>query len=140
MQNPIQISVDIPGLDRLIAALERIAPTRQDLAFQQPQVMPSAPPPTPPTPPTPFPAPPQQPLVASAAPAAPPMAAPVLPTSTPTYTLDDLMRAGSSLADAGKREAVVGLITQFGVPALTQIPPERYGEFAAALRGLGAQL
>jgi hypothetical protein len=109
MQDPIQITVNIPGLDNLIAALERLASAQSEGGFQPPAPPPMTPPPT-------------------------------IPTSAPTYALDDLMRAGSALADAGKREAVVALIGEFGAASMLQVPPERYGEFAARLRGLGAQL
>lgn len=64
----------------------------------------------------------------------------VAPTEAPKYTLDDLAKAGAGLAQAGKMDALLALLTQFGVQAVTQIPPEQYGAFATALRGLGALL
>lgn len=70
--------------------------------------------------------------------APPPAAAPTAPP--PTYAFDDLARAASTLMDAGKQQELVGLLGSFGVQALTQLPKERYGEFATALRGLGAQI
>lgn len=69
-----------------------------------------------------------------------PVTAPNVPAAAPTYTLDDLMRASCSLADAGKRQDVINLYDQFRIPALTALPKERYGEYAAALIGLGAKL
>lgn len=60
--------------------------------------------------------------------------------AAPAYTMDDLARAASALMDAGKQQQLVGLLGQFGVQALTQLPKERYGEFATALRGLGARI
>lgn len=62
------------------------------------------------------------------------------PTSAPTYTQDQLTKAGADLAQAGKMPQVLGLLQQFGIQAITQLPPEQYGAMATALRGLGAQL
>ncbi|MCL2876664.1 MAG: hypothetical protein FWF12_10360 [Betaproteobacteria bacterium] len=141
----IKITLEVPGaapalLEQLIAmlglAVATAEPPNAEPVIDEPAPYPIAQQHTPAVPPVqyvpqaPYPQP----------PVVPSTAAPAFPTSAPTYTLDDLMRAGSSLADAGQREAVVGLIAQFGVPTLAQVPPERYGEFAVALRGLGAQL
>lgn len=74
---------------------------------------------------------------------APPMAAsppPSIPTSAPTYQFDDLARACSDLSQRSGLPAVHQLLNQFGVSALMQLPPERYGEFAYCLRSLGAPL
>ena len=81
----------------------------------------------------------------STAPAAPPaMPAPtapaVAPTTAPTYTMDQIAKAGAELAQAGKMPQLMALLQQYGVQAVTQLRPEQYGEFATALRGLGAQL
>lgn len=70
-----------------------------------------------------------------------PPPAPQVPTSpAPGYTLEQLSRAGAALiaADPGKREQLIALLHQFGVEATTQLPPEQYGAFATALRGMGA--
>ncbi len=90
---------------------------------------------------------PQQPVAPVSAPVYPvPMPAPVAappaaPTALPpTYAFDDLARAASTLMDAGKQQELVGLLGSFGVQALTQLPKDRYGEFATALRGLGAKI
>lgn len=58
----------------------------------------------------------------------------------PTYDLNALACAASPLMAQGKQQALQSLLAGFGVQALTQLPPERYGEFATALRGLGAQI
>lgn len=42
--------------------------------------------------------------------------------------------------DAGRIGELQGLLQQFGVPALTQLPTEHYGEFATRLRALGAKI
>ncbi len=64
--------------------------------------------------------------------------APVAPP--PTYTIAQLQQACAPLMDAGKQAELVNLLRSFGVQALTQLPKERLGEFATALRGLGAQI
>ena len=50
--------------------------------------------------------------------------------------------AGADLymRDPAKGQQAQALLAQFGVQAVTQLPKERYGEFATALRGLGANL
>lgn len=58
----------------------------------------------------------------------------------PTYTLNDLARAASVLRDAGKLPELQGLLQQMGVASMAQLPPARYGEFATALRQMGAQI
>lgn len=93
---------------------------------------PMTPPPAPAvpaTPPTPVPAP----VLQSAAPAVPVAGA-------PTYTLDQISKAGATLVDAGKMEPLLGLLTKYGVPAITQLQPAQYGVFATELRALGAQI
>lgn len=67
---------------------------------------------------------------------------PVAPVATvPTYSQEDIARAAGTLVDVGKRQEVCDLITKtFGVQALQQIPKEKYGAFATALRGLGARI
>jgi hypothetical protein len=77
-----------------------------------------------------------------AAPAAPePAPAAIVPTKpAPAYTYDDLAHAAAPLMDAGKTPELQALLRSFGVQALTQLPKERYGEFATSLRGMGARL
>lgn len=73
-------------------------------------------------------------------PAQPPAPAPVVPTSAPSYSVEQLGTAAAGLMQAGKQQELIGLLQQFGVPSLVDLPPERYGDFATALRGLGAQI
>jgi len=81
------------------------------------------------TPPAPAPAP------------APQTAAPVMPVAgAPTYTLDQISKAGAALVDAGKMEPLRALLTKYGVQAITQLQPAQYGVFATELRALGAQI
>lgn len=101
-------------------------------------VVPTQPTPAPVATPTPAPAP------APAAPAqtvAPTNPAPAVPVTTaPTYTLDQIAKAGASLVDAGKMEQLLALLAKYGVQAVTQLQPDQYGVFATELRTLGAQL
>lgn len=54
------------------------------------------------------------------------------------YSFDQLAVALSNLCtNAGKQPEVHALLNQFGVTALFDLPKERYGEFATALRGIG---
>lgn len=63
-----------------------------------------------------------------------------VPTGAPTYTLDMIARAGAALVDAGKMDALCGLLAKYGVDALTALDPAQYGNFANDLRALGAQV
>ena len=66
--------------------------------------------------------------------------APAVPTSAPQYTLDMIATAGAVLVDAGKMDALCGLLAKYGVEALTALDPAQYGNFANDLRALGAQI
>ena len=68
-----------------------------------------------------------------------PVQAPVQ-TQIPTYTQQDLALAATQLMDSGKQQDVLNLIASFGVQALTQLPQEQFGNFATALRTLGAKI
>lgn len=70
----------------------------------------------------------------------PPGAAPTVPVSAKVYTEDELMRAAAALMDAGKMADIQQILVGMGVQTFTQLPQERYGEFAMALKGLGAKL
>ena len=78
--------------------------------------------------------------VAPAAPMAPAPPAPAPVATAPAFALDDLARAASALMDAGKQPALIALLGQFGVQALTQLQKDQYGAFATALRQLGAKI
>ena len=99
-------------------------------------VMPQTPGPAAPAAPSPVAPPP-----APAAPVTPPAPAPAMPVAdAPTYTLDQISKAGAALVDAGKMEPLLGLLTKYGVQAITQLQPAQYGVFATELRALGAQI
>ena len=65
---------------------------------------------------------------------------PVVPTTSVTYTPDDLARAAFALMDSGRQQELIGLLQQFGVNAIPELKPEQFGAFATALRGMGAQI
>lgn len=142
------INVEAPAL---VAAVEKLAaamtvdPNILTPDAPRPQMpAPAAVPPQMPAPATgPAPAMPQTPGPAPApAPApAPQTAAPVMPVAgAPTYTLDQISKAGAALVDAGKMEPLLALLTKYGVQAITQLQPAQYGVFATELRALGAQI
>ena len=81
---------------------------------------------------------------APAAMAAQQTAVPVTPVPTTAmaqeYTLEQLQVAAAGLSSMGKMPQVMGILQQFGIQAMTELPRERYGEFATALREAGAQI
>ncbi|MEY8418874.1 hypothetical protein AALA83_06270 [Oscillospiraceae bacterium 44-5] len=107
------------------APMPPVAPVASQMptaATNQPPVMPQTPGPAPVAP-------------------APAPAAPAVPVAgAPTYTLDQIAKAGASLMDAGKMEPLLALLSRYGVQAVTQLAPEHYGAFATELRTLGAQI
>lgn len=130
----MKIKIDVPELvaavEKLAAAIDKTAlnitvPNEGTLNFNMPASnAPVAPAPvqTAPTP----------------APVAAP--APAVPVTAPTYTLDQIAKAGANLVDAGKMEQLLALLTKYGVQAVTQLTPDQYGAFATELRALGAQI
>lgn len=152
----MKIKIDVPELvaavEKLAAAIDKTAlnitvPNEGTLNFNMPAgnaPVASAPVQTAPTPapvaapaPTPAPAP-AAPLVTPMPTAAAP--APAVPVTAPTYTLDQIAKAGANLVDAGKMEQLLALLTKYGVQAVTQLTPDQYGAFATELRALGAQI
>lgn len=83
---------------------------------------------------------PTAPATPAAVPTAPVTPAPAVPTSTHTYTPDELAKAAMPLMDAGKQQELIGLVHQFGASSIPELRPEQYGAFATALRGMGAQI
>ena len=70
---------------------------------------------------------------------------PAAPVSTPTpqapvITLDMISRAGAALVDQGKMPQIMGLLTKYGVQAITQLNVNTYEAFATDLRALGASI
>ena len=66
--------------------------------------------------------------------------APVVPTVEHTYTLDELANAAMTLMDKGMQNQLQELLVSYGVEALPALPREMYGNFATALRGMGANI
>lgn len=66
--------------------------------------------------------------------------APVAPA--PTYTLEQVSRAGAELisADSGKLPQLRELLQKYGVSAVSELKPDQLGSFATELRALGAQI
>lgn len=128
----MKIKIDVPELvaavEKLAAAIDKTAlnitvPNEGTLNFNMPAGnAPVAP------------APPVTPMPTAAAPA------PAVPVTAPTYTLDQIAKAGANLVDAGKMEQLLALLTKYGVQAVTQLTPDQYGAFATELRALGAQI
>lgn len=139
-KNAVNISVpqDTPAPMAPVAAPVTPAPV-PPVTTPSATVVPTQPTPAPVATPTTAPAP-----AAPAAPAqtvAPTNPAPAVPVTTaPTYTLDQIAKAGASLVDAGKMEQLLALLAKYGVQAVTQLQPDQYGVFATELRTLGAQL
>lgn len=156
----MKIKIDVPELvaavEKLAAAIDKTAlnitvPNEGTLNFNMPAgnapaapvpvQTASAPTPAPVAAPAPAPAP-------APTPAAPPVTpmpttaapAPAVPVTAPTYTLDQIAKAGANLVDAGKMEQLLALLTKYGVQAVTQLTPDQYGAFATELRALGAQI
>ena len=75
-------------------------------------------------------------------PAAQPMQPPApMPTAQPqTYTVEQLGLAARPLVESGRREELVALLKEFGVPSVAAIPEDRRADFAARLRALGGQI
>jgi hypothetical protein len=132
LEMKIKIEADaavLKAIDKLTTALEKNA---VNISVPQDTPTPVAPVATP----TPAPAP-----AAPAQTVAPTNPAPTVPVTTaPTYTLDQIAKAGASLVDAGKMEQLLALLAKYGVQAVTQLQPDQYGVFATELRTLGAQL
>ena len=143
----MDINVNIRGEIRLpeIAMLCQTISVRPIPEAAQPAAAPA-----PVAAPSPSPAVAQAPAAPSPAPVAPaptpaiPSTAPAsaVPTGAPTYSIDDIARAGAALAQQGpdKIAALTGLLQQFGLQAVTQLRPEQMGPFVTAMRGLGAQI
>ena len=110
-----------------VAPIQTVAPVAAVVPAQQPvvPVQPAAP-------------------IRPTAPAASPVpTAPVpqaVPTSTRTYTPDELAKAAMQLMDSGRQNELLELLRQFGTNSIPALQPSQYGAFATALRGMGAQI
>ncbi|WKY44445.1 hypothetical protein Q5O14_17850 [Eubacteriaceae bacterium ES2] len=159
----MEITVNITGLDGLVEALKgltikqgtAVTNIQQPAAAQMANTDPAAgtvyvppvqtqpvnqAPPVQQTPPV------QMPTQAPVQPApqqAPPVQQPPaqgVPTSTTSYSFEDLATAATALSDSAGSDGIRALLKRFGVQALTQLQPDQYGAFANELRMMGAKL
>ena len=72
------------------------------------------------------------------APTAPPVNPVPTATATPTYTMEQLAVAATGLIDAGKMQDVQNTLASLGAQTLMDLPQEKYGEFASAIKAIGA--
>ena len=63
-----------------------------------------------------------------------------VPTTSKSYTLEDLQRASGALVQAGKIQQLQGLLQQFNAVSLAHLAQENFGVFALKLRELGADI
>lgn len=146
----MEITVNVTGLDNLANAIfalanaagnskeetqmdaAKVAPVVQQTVVPTETVAPAATtvPSTPPVQPVP------------AAPVAQNAASAVNPvptaTATPTYTMEQLAVAATGLIDAGKMQDVQNTLAALGAQTLMDLPQEKYGEFASAIKAIGA--
>jgi hypothetical protein len=146
----MEITVNVTGLDNLANAIfalanaagnskeetqmdaAKVAPVVQQTVVPTETVAPAATtvPSTPPVQPVP------------AAPVAQNAASAVNPvptaTATPTYTMEQLAVAATGLIDAGKMQDVQNTLASLGAQTLMDLPQEKYGEFASAIKAIGA--
>lgn len=155
----IKVTVEIPGMTEAInnlaqaiaekkpvavEAVKQEAPAVQASAPVAPVAAPVAPvaPVQPPVQTAPAPAP-VAPVAASVTPTVTAASAPAqqqAPTAAKRITLDDLSLAGAKLVDAGKMDALINALQNFGVAAITLLREDQYASFADYLRSMGANI
>lgn len=59
-------------------------------------------------------------------------------TATPTYSMEQLAVAATGLIDAGKMQDVQNTLAALDAQTLMDLPQEKYGEFASAIKAIGA--
>lgn len=143
-QAPAQVQQQAPQ-QQTTANIPQQVPQQQPPVQAQTNIPQQAPAQTPPVNvPTAIPTAPPAPTAIPTAPAAnaPQQAPGALPTATasPGYTLEQLQVAAAGLVSQGKGGQIAGILSQFGIPAMTELKPEQYGAFAYALRGAGAAI
>lgn len=79
--------------------------------------------------------------VAPAVPSAP-VTPPVPLAEAPTYTIQQIAKAGADLFSSRPdlQPRVNGLLASYGIQSVMDLKPEHFGAFATALRGLGAAI
>ena len=146
----MEITVNVTGLDNLANAIfalanaagnskeetqmdaAKVAPVVQQTVVPTETVAPAATtvPSTPPVQPVPT-----APVAQNAASAVNPVPT---ATATPTYTMEQLAVAATGLIDAGKMQDVQNTLASLGAQTLMDLPQEKYGEFASAIKAIGA--
>lgn len=152
----IKVTVDIPGIAEAINNLAQAIAEKKPVAVEAvkqeaPIVQASAPVAAPVAPVAPV----HPPVQTASAPApVAPAAVSVTPTATTAsapaqqqapvpakrITLDDLSLAGAKLVDAGKMDALINALRNFGVAAITLLHEDQYASFADCLRSMGANI
>lgn len=152
----IKVTVDIPGIAEAINNLAQAIAEKKPVAVEAvkqeaPVVQASAPVAAPVAPVAPV----HPPVQTASAPApVAPAAVSVTPTATTAsapaqqqapaaakrITLDDLSLAGAKLVDAGKMDALINALQNFGVAAITLLHEDQYASFADCLRSMGANI
>lgn len=161
----IKVTVEIPGMTEAINNLAQAIAEKKPVAVEAvkqeapavqasapvvpvvpvaPVVAPVAPvaPVQPPVQTAPAPAP-VAPAAASVTPTVTAASAPAqqqAPTAAKRITLDDLSLAGAKLVDAGKMDALINALQNFGVAAITLLREDQYASFADCLRSMGANI
>lgn len=152
----IRVTVDIPGIaeaiNNLAQAIAEKKPVAVEAVKQEAPVVQASAPIAPPVAPV---APVHPPVQTASAPApVAPAAVSVIPTATTAsapaqqqapaaakrITLDDLSLAGAKLVDAGKMDALINALQNFGVAAITLLHEDQYASFADCLRSMGANI
>lgn len=150
------MTVDIPGIaeaiNNLAQAIAEKKPVAVEAVKQEAPVVQASAPIAPPVAPV---APVHPPVQTASAPApVAPAAVSVIPTATTAsapaqqqapaaakrITLDDLSLAGAKLVDAGKMDALINALQNFGVAAITLLHEDQYASFADCLRSMGANI
>ena len=75
---------------------------------------------------------------AQTAPVAPTVSPVPTATAAPTYSMEQLAVAATGLIDAGKMQDVQNTLAALGAQTLMDLPQEKYGEFASAIKAIGA--
>lgn len=83
-----------------------------------------------------FPAPAPAPVQTAAIPAAAPAPLPAQ-TAPQTYTVQQLGQAARPLMENGRQQELIGLLAEFGVRSVAELPENRRADFAARLRAMG---
>lgn len=144
----MEITVNVTGLDNLANAIFALAKaagnckeeTQMDAAKVAPAVQQAvAPTATTTTVPNTPPVQDVQPVSPTQTAQAAPTVSPVpTATATPTYTMEQLAVAATGLIDAGKMQDVQNTLASLGAQTLMDLPQEKYGEFASAIKAIGA--